>query len=99
MAWPPPPPQRPLPSFDDPITLHDDDFEEIAPATPDPPSSQVVPKLRYAVYAGHAPGEIVLRALAPSQRPPAGVPVVRLDPTSPSDAQTIARWARPLLTK
>lgn len=94
MAWPPPPPQRPLPSFDDPITLHDDEFEEIPQPAPPPPSSQVVPRLRFAVYAGQAPGEIVLRPLAPNQRPPAGVPVARLDPSGPSDAQAIARWAR-----
>ncbi|NUO49888.1 MAG: hypothetical protein HOV80_13620 [Polyangiaceae bacterium] len=75
----------PLPSYpdpdavdiDDPISLHDGDYEELG-APGRRPAVLGKSVVLYAVYEGAAPGEVVLRALSPDEPPPEGVTVARL---------------------
>lgn len=96
MSWPPqaappPPASRELPSYPYPdrarceesISLHDGDFEEVWFPEPEAPAPMEPPPVVYAVYAGHAPGELVLRAIAPHEQPPEGVLVARLERVHP----------------
>jgi len=50
--------------------------------------------LYYMVAPGVEPGEIVLRALAPSEPPPFGVPLVKLEPSCLIDARRVGNMLR-----
>lgn len=62
-------------------------------ATREAPSAEPVDPacLYYVVSAGREPGELVLRALAPDEPPPFGVPIAKIVPSCGLDAYSISR--------
>lgn len=76
-----------------PAEHHGRDLESDLVATREAPSVEPVDPacLYYVVSAGSEPGELILRALAPNEPPPFGVPIAKLQPSCALDARSIGR--------